>query len=94
MEGDGVELGFGSEDGKNSRKGIVGSVGFDDPGQRWIKVMKNGCARKGAFERLEAQLGMLVEVPRSVLAGETCERYDDVRVPVDEASVEVGKSEE
>ena len=56
--------------------------------------MKNGCAREGAFERLEAQLGMLVKVPRSVLASETCEGYDDVRVPVDEASVEVGKSEE
>ena len=53
---------------ENSSNSIIGSVGFDDPGQRWIKVMKNGCARKGAFERLEAQLGMLVEVPRSVLA--------------------------
>ena len=49
---------------------------------------------KGLLQEVESGVTIVSEFPRSVFAGKPCERNNNVRVVVDESTVEVHESEE
>src|SRR5882724_1060800 len=71
---------------------IVRSVSFNDNGIIRVEMRQDGCLCKGCFEGFEHLDVIGAPSEWSVLAGETNERYDDVREPHDESAIEVGKA--
>lgn len=57
-------------------------------------MCKNGSCGERFLERVERSAAGGVEIPRCIFASESGEGYCDVRVVLDEATIEVGKAEE
>jgi len=83
----------GASDGKDSSDGVVRSISLHS--QRSVRdpVGKDRSGGEGLLQEVKGGATVLTKIPRNVLAGKPCERYDDVRVVEDETMVEVCKTE-
>ena len=78
--------------GEYCRYGVVRGVRFyDDRGVR-RPMRQNGSGGEREFQMLESSATLVRELPESSFSGETSEQDYDLRVIVDEPSVEVGKA--
>jgi len=83
-----------ASDGKDSSNGVVRSIGLHS--QRSVRhpVGKDRSGGEGLLQEVKGGATVLTKIPRNVFAGKPHERYDDVGVVEDEATVKIRKTEE
>ena len=92
VKSDRVKLGVGGENGEDCPKGVVGGVGFnDDLGVRQ-PMGKNRSASERLLESIKCFPTLFGKVPRNTLPSESGERDNNVRVLLNEATVEITKT--
>jgi len=80
--------------GQDGGKGVVRSVGFDDDGSVGNPMSEDRSGGECIFEKVEGVVGFLVEVEGGTFVSKAGERNNDVRVVVNESTVEVGEAQE
>ncbi|KIN95566.1 hypothetical protein M404DRAFT_165501 [Pisolithus tinctorius Marx 270] len=94
VESNWAEFTIRAGDRQNTSNGIVGGVGFNCKQSVRDPVSENRSRTKGILQMGESGVALLGKVPRSTLSREASEQNDDVRVVVNESSVEVCKAKE
>ena len=85
---------IGASDGKDSSNGIIQSIGFHSQWSIRDPVGKDRSRGEGLLQEVKGRATILTKIPRNVFVGKPCERYNDVRVVEDEATVEICKTKE
>ncbi|KIK79549.1 hypothetical protein PAXRUDRAFT_161063, partial [Paxillus rubicundulus Ve08.2h10] len=93
VEHDWAEFIIQAVDGKISND-IVGGVGLNDDRGTRNPMSQNRSRGEGIFQALESGAAFFGEVPQSVFLSEVGEWNNNVRIIIDEAAVEVGKTKE
>ena len=57
-------------------------------------MRENRSGRKGRFKGFESLSAIKGEVPRGAFLGESCEGNCDIRIAVDEPTIEIGETKE
>ena len=89
---DRVNLLIQTTDGEDASNGIVRSVGFYDYWSVQNPMGKDRGRGEGVLKLSEGGATGVTKVPQSTFAGESCQRSDNVRVVVNEMTVEIGES--
>ncbi|KAG6893166.1 hypothetical protein C0993_001864, partial [Termitomyces sp. T159_Od127] len=74
--------------------GVVGSVTFEDDGEKEVEVAEDGDRGEGFLEESEYTLTPAVPVPWGVLLHELVEEFGDPGVIINKLAVEIGKTKE
>ena len=93
IESDRANFTIGTGGGKDASNCIVGGVSFDNKGHIGLIMGKDGSCHEGYFEGVERTPTLLRKVPRGILSGEPSEGNHDVRVIINESTVEVGEAQ-
>jgi len=88
------EFTIGASDGENTSDSIVGGISFNGERSVGDPMSKDRSGGKGLLQGVESGATLIGEIPRRSLVGQTGERNNNVGVIMNEATVEVGKSEE
>ncbi|KIO00582.1 hypothetical protein M404DRAFT_152633 [Pisolithus tinctorius Marx 270] len=94
VESDWAEFTIGAGDRQNASNGIVGGVGFNCKRSVRNPVSENRSGAEGILQAEESGAALLRKVPRSTLSREASEWDDDVRVVINESSVEICETKE
>ncbi|KIO01093.1 hypothetical protein M404DRAFT_151159 [Pisolithus tinctorius Marx 270] len=94
VESDWAEFTIRAGDRQNASNGIVRGIGFNCKQSIRDPVSENRSGAEGILQAEESGVALLGKVPRSTLLHEASEWNNDVRVVVNESSVEIHKAEE
>ncbi|KIO01309.1 hypothetical protein M404DRAFT_150351 [Pisolithus tinctorius Marx 270] len=89
-----MEFTIGAGEQQNASNGIVGGVGFNCKWSIRNPVSENRSRAEGILQVEESGVACLRKVPRSTLLCEVSKWNDDVRVVINELSVEVCETKE
>ncbi|KIO08726.1 hypothetical protein M404DRAFT_133616 [Pisolithus tinctorius Marx 270] len=94
VESDWAEFTVRAGDRQNASNGIVRGIGFNCKQSIRNPVSENRSRAEGILQAEESGVALLGKVPRSTLSHEVSEWNDDVRVVINELSVEICKTKE
>ncbi|KIN96495.1 hypothetical protein M404DRAFT_162869 [Pisolithus tinctorius Marx 270] len=94
VESDWVEFTVGAGDRQNASNGIVRGIGFHCKRSVRNPVSENRSRAEGILQAEESGAALLGKVPRSTLSREVSEWNDDVRVVINESSIEICETKE
>ena len=94
VEHDRTDLTILTMDGNDTGYGVVRGVGFHNNGMIRQPMSQNGGGSEGVFEALESDATVVRERPRDSLPGKVGKGNHNLGVLMDEAMVEVHKTEE
>lgn len=79
---------------KDSRNGIIRSVGFDYGTEIWGIMSENRGRNKGIFQEIKRINTFLVEDERGIFTGKASQGNSDIRVSRYKPTIEIGEAEE
>ncbi|KIO08093.1 hypothetical protein M404DRAFT_134957 [Pisolithus tinctorius Marx 270] len=94
VESNWAEFTIGAGDRQNASNGIVRGVGLNCKQSIRNPVSENRSGTEGILQVEESGVALLGKVPRSTLSHEASEWNNDVRVVINESSVEICETEE
>ena len=94
VERDQMDLAILTTDGDDTGDGIVRGIGFHNNGMVRQPMSQDGGGGEGVFEALESNVTVVRERPRDSFPGKAGERNHNLGVLMDEATIEVRKTEE
>ncbi|KIO05708.1 hypothetical protein M404DRAFT_140432 [Pisolithus tinctorius Marx 270] len=94
VESDWTEFTVGAGDQQNASNGIVRGIRFNCKWSIRNPVSENRSGAEGILQAEESRAALLGKVPRNTLSHEASEWNDNVRVVINESSVEICKTKE
>ena len=94
VEPDWMDLTILTMDGDDTGNGVVRGVSFHNNGMIQQPMSQDRGRSEGVFEALESNATVIRKLPRDSFPGKAGERNHNLRVLMDEAMVEVCKTEE